>query len=47
MNCYITIIETYCGKDGCYKRQACILGVEEQYHHGDVFSEWLDLAYML
>ena len=23
------------------------MGVEKQYHHRDVFSEWLDLTYML
>ena len=29
----------------CCKEDGHRLDVEKQYHHGDVFSRWVDLAY--
>ena len=38
-------MRTYCKKGGCHWRQACIIDVEKQYHHRDIFSRWINLEY--
>jgi len=39
------LLHYYCESMLQEGRQVCRLDVEKQYHHGDVFSGWIDLVY--
>jgi len=36
---------TCCEKNSYYGGWACVMDIERQYHHRDIFTKWVDLAY--
>jgi len=38
-------MQVCCKEGGHHGRQAFRLDVDQEYHHGDVFSRWVDLVY--
>ena len=45
LDCCITATWACCKEGGHCGRQACRLDIDKEYHYGDVFSRWVDLAY--